>query len=228
MARVEAVLFLLVLAIGGIAAVTVLAVAVRRAAARAERRLRDALYAWTMTSGWQLYEGDAATSWRHRFAHLSRFQIRRLADGVVHGLPMTAADCHYVTHSTDAQGHSQTHTVNLIVLVARLPGRWPDIDVRGRGLGSRFLRALGHQSAVEIGHAQFDQKFRVETADPRAAYALLSPALVDAHLRGQAPQWSIQGGELMIVEQGRLDPGRIGPAIQRLGWLAETLGVRTW
>jgi len=222
---VALILFLLVIG-GGVSAVVVLAVAVGRAAARAERRRRDAFYAWTMTSGWQLYEGDVATTWRHRFAHLSRFQIRRLAGAPVHGLPMTAADCHYVTHTTDGQGHSQTSDVSLSVFVARLPGRWPDIEVRDRGLGSRFLRALGRESPIEIGHPLFDQRFRVETADPRAAHALLSPALVDAHLRGQAPAWSIRGGELVIVEAGRLAPERIGPGVQRLGWLAELLGYR--
>lgn len=227
MARVAALLILFLLVIGGVVSgVVVLAVAAGRAAARAERQRRDAFYAWTMAGGWQMYEGDVATSWRHRFAHLSRFQIRRLAGATVHGLPMTAADCHYVTHTTDAQGHPQTNDVSLSVFVARLPGQWPDIEVRGRGLGSRFLRALGRQSPIEIGHPPFDQRFRVETADPRAAHALLSPALVEAHLRGQAPDWSIRGGELVIVEAGRLAPERVGPGVQRLGWLAELLGYR--
>jgi hypothetical protein len=227
MARVAALLILFLLVVGGVVGgVTVLVIALGRAAARAERRRRDALYAWTMTCGWQLHDGDLATSWRHRFAHLPRFAIRRLATGSVHGLPMTAADCHYVTHTTDAQGNAQTSTVNLTVLVARLPGRWPDIEVRDRGLASRFMRALGRQSPVEIGHPAFDQRFRVETADPRAAHVLLSPALVDAHLRGQAPLWSLHGGELVIVEAGRLAPERLGPGIQRLGWLAELLGHR--
>lgn len=226
MTRVEALLitFLLIGVTVGLAAV--LAVTMRRAAARAERRRRDAFYAWTMTSGWRLYEGDAATTWRQRFAHLPGFRIRRLAGGSVHGLAMTAADCHYVTHTTDAQGNSQTNTVNLTVFVARLPGMWPDIEVRDRGLGSRFMRALGRQSPIEIGHPGFDQRFRVETADPRAVHALLSPALVEAHLRGQAPLWGIHGGELVIAEAGRLTPERLGPGIQRIGWLAELLGYR--
>jgi hypothetical protein len=227
MARVEVLLIVFLLIIGGIVGLgVVLIVAVGRAAARAERRRRDAFYAWTMTSGWRLYEGDVATTWRHRFAHLSGFRIRRLAGGPVHGLPMTAADCYYVTHTTDAQGNAQTSTVDLTVFVARLPGMWPDIEVRARGLGSRFMRALGRQSPVEIGHPMFDQRFRVETADPRAAHALLSPALTEAHLRGQAPPWGIRGGELVIVETGRLTPERIGPGIQRIGWLAELLGYR--
>jgi hypothetical protein len=34
--------------------------------------------------------------------------------------------------------------------------------------------------AAALGHPLFDQRFRVETADPRAAHALLSPALVEA------------------------------------------------
>jgi hypothetical protein len=136
------------------------------------------------------------------------------------------ADCRYLTQSTDGQGNSQTSTVDLAVFVAALPGYWPDIEVRGRHLGSRILRALGRQAPVEIGHPLFDQRFRVETADPDAARALLSPGLVDAHLRGQAPLWSIRGGELMFAERGRLVPERVGPGVERLRWLAATLGAR--
>jgi hypothetical protein len=219
------ILFVLLIT-GGVTAVTLLAVATRRAAVRLDRRRRDALYAWTMTRGWQFYEGDVPTSWRHRFARLSRFQIRRLTTGVVGGLPVTAADCHYVTHHTDGQGNPQTSNVDLSVFVARLPGMWPEIEVRGRHLGSRLLRAMGRSSRVEIGHPLFDQRFHVETADPRAAHALLSPALVDAHLRGQVPLWSIQGGELVMTERGHLSPERAGPGVDRLLWLATALGHR--
>jgi hypothetical protein len=221
-------LLLVLLFMGGVTGVVLLLVAVRRAAVRLDRRRRDALYAWTMTRGWRLHEGDAPTSWRHRFSGLSRFQIRRLATGAVGTLAITAADCHYVTHHTDAHGTPQTTNVDLSVFVARLPGMWPDIEVRGRHLGSRLLRALGRSSRVEIGHPLFDQRFQVETADPRAAHALLSPALVDAHLRGQVPYWSLQGGELLITERGHLSPERAAPGVDRLVWLASAIGAVRW
>jgi hypothetical protein len=220
-----ALLIFAVLLIGGAAAVAVvLVLAVGRASAKAERRRKDAFYAWTMANGWQMREGDVPAAWRQRLSHLSRFRVRRLAHGTVRGLPVTAADCHYTAHSTDGQGNSQSSDVSLSVFVARLPGGWPDIEVRGRGLGSRLLRALGRSSPVEVGHALFDQRFRVEAADPRAARAVLSPALVDAHLRGHAPQWSIQGGELLITETGRLTPEGVLPGAERVAWLAGMLG----
>jgi hypothetical protein len=219
-------LFLVVVVLGAIALGTVLIVALTRAGARAERRRLDALYAWTMANGWQLVEGDVGTTWRHRLAHLSRFGIRRLVHSVVHGLPVTAADCHYTSHSTDGNGNSQSTVVGMSVFVARLPGRWPDVEVRGRHLGSRLMRALGRQSPIETGHPVFDQKFSVVAMDPHAARSLLTPALVDAHLRGQAPPWSLQGGELMLISTGRLNPEGIRAEIERLGWLAEMLGYR--
>jgi hypothetical protein len=209
-----------------VASLIALGAAARNRARRTEQRMRDALYAWTMANGWQMYEGDVDASWRHRLSGLQRFGIRRLAFATVHGLPVTAADCHYATEGTDGQGNPQTQWVDLSVFVARLPGGWPDIEVHNRRLGSRLMRALGRQSPVEIGHAEFDRRFQVATADLRAAHVLLSPALVDAHLREQAPPWSIRGGELMITEQGRLTLERIGPGIQRLVWLARTLGYR--
>ncbi|GAB2832711.1 hypothetical protein GCM10027176_41220 [Actinoallomurus bryophytorum] len=209
-----------------VALLTALVVAARNGAIRAERHKRDTLYAWTMTNGWQMHEGDVNTSWRQRLSGLRQFGIRRIVFSTVHGLPVTVADCHYTTESTDGEGRSTSQRVNLSVFVARLPGGWPDIEVRNRRMGSRFMRALGRQSPVEIGHAEFDRRFKVVTADPRAAHVLLSPALVDAHLRNQAPPWSLRGGELMTIEQGRLTIERIGPGVQRLGWLAEALGYR--
>jgi hypothetical protein len=226
MAHVAPIVFLLAMGVF-VAFLVALGVAVRNRAVRAEQLMRDALYAWTMANGWQMCEGDVGTSWRHRLSGLRRFAIRRLAFATVHGLPVTVADCHYTTESTDGQGNTQTQRVDLSVFVARLPGGWPDIEVQSRRLGSRVMRALGRQSPVEIGHAMFDRRFQVVTTDPRAAHALLSPALIDAHLRDQAPPWSIRGGELVITEQGRLIPDRIVPGIQRLGWLAQALGHRS-
>jgi hypothetical protein len=66
----------------------------------------------------------------------------------------------------------------------------------------------------------------VETVDPYAVSRLLSPALVDAHLRGQIPNWSISAGELMVVEARRLVPEHILPGVERLRRLAAALGVR--
>jgi hypothetical protein len=225
MARVALIVILISVGVF-LAFLTTLSAAARNRAVRAARRSRDALYAWTMANGWQMQEGDVDTSWRRRLSGLQRFGIRRLAFGTVHGLPVTVADCRYATEYTDSEGQPQIQWVDLSVFVARLPGGWPDIEVHNRRLGSRFMRALGRQSPVEIGHAEFDRRFKVVTADPRAAHVLLSPALVDAHLRDQAPPWSLRGGELMTVEGGRLTLERIGPGIQRLGWLAETLGYR--
>jgi hypothetical protein len=219
-------IFGIVLVAGAGAAATVLVLALGRAAAKAERRRKDALYAWSMASGWQVREGDVPAPWRQRLAHLPKFRVRRLVYGTVRGLPVVAADCHYTASSTDGQGNSQSSDVSLSVFVAHPPGVWPDLEVRGRGLGSRLLRALGRSSRVEVGHALFDQRFTVEAPDPRAARALLSPALVDAHLRGHAPQWSLYGGELLITETGRLTPEEVLPGAERVAWLAGMLGYR--
>jgi hypothetical protein len=220
-------MIVVLLLVGGMGAgVAVLVIAVRKAAIKVERRRRDALYAWTMANGWRMHEGDAATRWRPRLAHLRGFRMRRLAYGTVGPLSVTAADCRYETTSSNGQGGTQTVEVNLAVYVAALPGAWPEIMVGNRHLGSRILRALGGHSGVEVGHPEFDRRFRVETVDPYAVPRLLSPALVDAHLHGQVPNWSISAGELMVVERRHLTPEHILPGVERLRWLAAALGVR--
>jgi hypothetical protein len=207
------------------AGIVMLGLLVGRAKAKAERRRRDAFHAWAAAHGWRGYEGDVPAVWRWRLSHLRGFAIRRLAVTTAYGLAITAADCRYEVHSTDGEGRPQTGAVDISVFLARLPGRWPDIDVQDRGFGSRVLRALGKRPPVATGQPEFDRKFRVEAPDPRAV-RLLSPALVRAHLKDQVPLWSLRGGELMFWEERRLAPEEIGPGVDCLRWLAGALGHR--
>jgi hypothetical protein len=215
-------LFLLVV-FGGLAA---LVGVVLSAARKQQQRATDAFQAWALHSGWQLYVGDVPTPWRDRLSHLRRFYIRRLVRGTARGLAVAAADCGYEEQGVVVDGVQQTNHRDLAVFTALLPGMWPDIEVRPRGLGSRIMRSLGVRAAIDTGYPAFDQRFLVEVHDPSVVPALLSPGLVDAHVRGQAPPWSIRGGELLITEDVELTPELIGPGIDRLLWLAAMLGHR--
>jgi hypothetical protein len=208
---------------GGVAGVVGLIIA---AAKKQQQRTNDAFHAWALNSGWQLYVGDVPTPWRDRLSHLRRFYIRRLVRGTARGLAVAAADCGYEKQGAIVDGVQQMDRRDLAVFTALLPGRWPDIEVRPRGLGSRVMRSLGARAQIGTGYPAFDQRFHVETQDPGVVPALLSPALVDAHVRDQAPPWSIRGGELLITEDVRLSPERFGPGIDRLLWLAAMLGHR--
>jgi hypothetical protein len=216
---------LLLIVLVSFAGIVMLGILLGRMRARAERRRRDAFHAWAAAHGWRGYEGDVQAVWRWRVAHLRGFAIRRLAVTTAYGLTLTAADCRYEVHSTDGGGRLQTSAVDLSVFLARLPGRWPDIDVQDRGFGSRVLHALGKRPPVATGQSEFDRKFRVEAPDPRAV-RLLSPALVRAHLRDEVPLWSLRAGELMFFEERRLVPEEIGAAVDRLRWLAGAFGYR--
>ncbi|WP_146779075.1 hypothetical protein [Actinomadura craniellae] len=200
-----------------------------RRAEQADRRHPQELRSWAAAHGWDFHEGDVAAAWRGRFADLERFRVNRLVTGSVRGLRVTAADCVHSTEIHESAPDVDGVTVpvhywlthRLAVHVAHLPGDWPEVTVAKR------LRA---ETAYGLtGVPEFDRWFHVGTSDPRAARALFSPALVDAHLNGQVPpSWSLRDGELLIEDRrDRLQPQLILPQAEKLRRLAELLGHRT-
>ncbi|WP_433790681.1 hypothetical protein [Actinoplanes sp. CA-252034] len=120
---------------------------------------------------------------------------------MMHGRHFTVAECAV----TDAD----TNTTFFVATVAVLHRPLPDIDVEPRTAVSRWLG-----TGAKTGRPDFDQAFRVRTADIR----WLPVALIDAHVAGTVPSsWSVRGNHLVVVRRGRLNPEKVQPV------LAETL-----
>ena len=129
-----------------------------------------------------------------------------------------SAEYQYTT-TTGTSETSTTTTHHYVLYVARLRQQWPAVAVQHRGAVSRFGRALFGDRATAIGYEPFDSAYRISADRPEAARAIFRRGLVDEHVAGRLPEWSLYGDELMTYETGRIDdpeaiPARCAPLVR--------------
>ncbi|MBP2334011.1 hypothetical protein JOF41_000189 [Saccharothrix coeruleofusca] len=193
-------------------AFAVLAVAALLIAAgvAADRKYRATVSAWAAAQGWRYREGGGGP-WTACLPRGDARKVRLQVEGFRH-YPVTVAHYQYDTTSTssktDMNGQStrstSTTTHHLTVHVVHLPFTYPPIAVRRRGLGSRIARGAGYRDGKATGDEEFDRRFRVRVDDPAVVPALITPALVRAHLDGVVPEWSLAGADLVSTSTGRI------------------------
>lgn len=175
-----------------------------------DRKYRAAVSAWAAAQGWRYREGGGGP-WAARLPSGNARKVRLQVEGF-RGHPVTVAHYQYDTTSTSsstgADGHTtrstSTTTHHLTVFVVHLPFSCPPIAVERRGLGSRIARGVGYRDGLATGVEEFDRHFRVRAGDPALVAALITPALVRAHLDGVVPEWSLAGTDLMSRTAGRI------------------------
>ncbi|MEC3952642.1 hypothetical protein VMT65_06335 [Nocardia sp. CDC153] len=109
---------------------------------------------------------------------------------------VTVTEYSYVTRS--GSGDSETTTrYHYIVVVVQMDRAHPWLAVHQRGLMSQFGRALFGDAPTATGNVLFDSRFRIDAFDAGHAKVMVSPGLVQAHIAGAVPQWSLVGNELL-------------------------------
>ncbi|MEV6280819.1 hypothetical protein [Nocardia sp. NPDC051832] len=94
----------------------------------------------------------------------------------------------------------------------------------GRGALSQLGRSLFGDKPTATGHAVFDSRFRITAPDEWAAHQLIGPPLIEAHLAGTVPLWSVLGQDLLAHYPGRLQAGMIPACVPQLLRVADLLG----
>ncbi len=225
----------IVLAIVGLALAA--AARTRRTERREAARRSDALREWARVHGWQFHDGEVRAGWRDRLAAGNRdFTVHRLVHRDLPGGPVTVAACSYrvdfspALHEPGQRRRPDRVRAQLTVTLLRLPGHRPDVYVRrfepllrSQGwLPERYgeIAAAHLVRPVPSGHPEFDGRVRVGSPDPASARALLTPAVIDAHLRRELDTWALCAGELTLVQETELRPDTVEPAVQRIHRLA--------
>jgi hypothetical protein len=202
-----------VLIVVAVAVVIALIVVAAVVSARRERERREALRRWAARHGWTYDERPVAPDWTSRLPGRNRRGVSLMLSGVVDGHPVDIAEYSY-THTTtsttrNADGTSSTSTssttYHYVAVVVRLPRPGPSIEVQPRHALSKLGRALFGDRATAVGHDPFDRAFSVGAKDPTVVRQLLGPALIDEHLAGRVPGWSLDGADLLTYQNGRLD-----------------------
>jgi len=206
--------------------ITLAAVAARR---RAQRRA-DGLRSWAQQNGWVVIERPDV-GWGARLPGGARRGVSVAVSGVMRGRRVSVGeyattDTQFTTVTDGAGGTSTSttsHTHHYTVAVAMLTRPLPDTAIERRGGTSRLARAIAGPGDSATGNAAFDRAYRIRTTSPSSIPAWCSPALLDAHLHGHVPEWSVHGIELLTYRSGRLDPAVIGPQAEQVAYLAALL-----
>jgi hypothetical protein len=210
--------------------VVALTIAAVIAGRRRERRRTDRLQAWARQNGWTVIP-HPAVHWGARLPGGNRRGVTVAVSGAVSGRPVSVAE--YVatvaqtTSAPDGMGGTTTSTTttthHYTAAVAALSRPMPYVAVERRGRVSRLARAVLGPGETASGNADFDRAFRIRTAEPAGVRRWCTPALIDAHLRGQMPDWSVTGTEVLTFRAGRLDPSTIPDEAARIAFLGAHL-----
>jgi len=120
--------------------------------------------------------------------------------GLVDGRPVGIAECAFSGPSNNSG--SPAGPFVLLMAELRQPARTVAVHRRAAWEKNDRRRALDRPTFV--GVEDFDREYRIVTPDPRAARAVVGPALIAAHLTGRLPDWSVQGTEVLICRPGHI------------------------
>ncbi|MEV4754451.1 hypothetical protein AB0J86_04930 [Micromonospora sp. NPDC049559] len=190
-----------------------------------ERRRRDRLTRWASQHGWTITP-NPSVNWGSRLPGGNPRGVSLAISATVHGRQVSVAEYSYsetqTTTTSDGQGGTSvgqtTQTHAFTVVVVRLARSYPALAVEPRSSMSRLGRRLvGGGNAT--GHDEFDRKYRVDSADPGAVRRFVGPALIDEHLAGAVPPWSVYGPELLTYRPGAIEapqhiPAMVGPLLR--------------
>jgi hypothetical protein len=206
-------------ALGFIALAILLAVV----AVRRERERKEGLGRWATYNGW-IMTLRPAVDWGRLLPGRNRRGVTLALSGTVEGHPVTIAEYHYTetTSSTNANGSSTSSSTTYPLRPARgaiEPPR-PEHQRLSTGALSKFGRSLFGDRATAIGHEPFDNEYRVAAKDASVVPYVLRPALVQEHVAGRLPGWSLEGQDLLADLPPRAHrrpghhPGPVGPLVR--------------
>jgi hypothetical protein len=203
----------LAVAAGVVFVLIVVVVALVAVLTRRRRRGRAGrLEGWAHENGWTVTRRPVV-DWGVRLPGGNRDGIATMISGRVRGRPVSVAEYVVTGGRTDVTMVSpdNIYAVTVAVLAQPLPG----ISVEPRGPTSLRDQVVAGPGESATGNVAFDRTYRIRTNDPDAVPRWCTSQVIEAHLRGQIPAWSVHGNELLTYENGRLIPaaipGRIGP-----------------
>jgi hypothetical protein len=139
----------------------------------------------------------------------------------------TIAEYSYTTTTGNAGGTTTTETHRFVLLLVELGREHPTVAVHRRTGLSKLGRTLFGDKPTAIGYEPFDRTYRVTAGDPGAVQSVLAPALINEHVTGGLPPWSLEGRELLTYRVGRIgDPATIPDELAPLIRVADLIERR--
>lgn len=195
-------------------------------------RHREKLRAFAAANGWTYTERDNSLTRRWR-GQPFRSDGSNTASDAFRGyfgpqqFPFVAFTYSYTPQNSKGNSTSTTHHYEVCVL--RIGWALPYLHVGREGLLTRVLRFLGEQD-IDFESDDFNRAFLVQSTDPRFAYGVIHPQLMEWLLgpgRILAP-WRIDGADLITYGVGRLDIQSFPNKLQAMTALVNQIPQHVW
>lgn len=138
---------------------------------------------------------------------LSNFSDNERIENVViasrNGVDWYAFDYVYVTGS----GKDRT-THYCGALAARVPLNFPQLNISGEDLFSKLGNAMGFRD-LQFELEQFNKRYRITTADEKAAYQIICPEMIEYLMHIPVRNWQILGNFILVTDSYLFDPMEI-------------------
>ena len=155
-------------------------------------------------------------------------RVRNVLSGAYQGRPVVAFDYSYQTHSSNGKGRRTTTTHKFGVVVMRLPGVLPRLEVTGEGLfGGAVANALGFGD-LHFESEQFNRSFHVLAEDERFGHAVIHPQMMELLLARGEIGWRIEGDSLIGWDAGPHSPAEVMNRLQLLQLVTGNIPPYVW
>lgn len=181
-----------------------------------QRHREKVCRAWAAATGWTYVGSDQSLvhRWRGKPFHLGH---SRRASEVVRGTYRGRAATSFTYRYTTGSGKNR-HTVSHHVVALALPAALPTVQLTHDGVGARIAKAFGGQD-IRFESEAFNERWRVESSDAKAAHDLVHPRLMERLLApdAQGVDLRVEGASVLCWASGGQD----------LDQVARYLGVLT-
>lgn len=193
---------------------------------RREKARRQALERWALANEWQIIRRPQV-EWGRRMPGRNKRGVSLAVSGTLRGRPATIAEYAYTTTTGSANGATSTETHRFVLLLVLLGREHPTMAVYRRSSLSKLGRTLFGDKPTAIGYEPFDGTYRVTAGDAGSVRSVLAPALVNEHVKGALPPWSLEGRQLLTYRVGRIgDPATIPAQLEPLLRVADLIEPR--
>lgn len=191
-----------------------------------EKKRREALASEAVLAGLAFSpEQDEGIAVQYGFLNAldagdNRYGTNRIF-GVYGGENVDCFDFHYETKSGSGKDRRTTHHWHHVHAL-ELPGYFPELRIGPENVLTRIARNFGYPS-IDFESHEFSREFLVQSPDKKFAYDICHPRMIEYLLENRGLRLEIEGRTLAVVADGRMTPGDLVGALERLLVLRELI-----
>ncbi|WP_029291707.1 hypothetical protein [Cellulomonas sp. HZM] len=197
-----------------------------------QSKRREALFRWSVASGWSYEAQDDSLAYRWAGSPFGRGDEREGTEvlrGTWDGMPALSFTYVETNVSRDSDGKTSRSSTSYHVIALAMPSELPTVELTPEGLGAKLVKMVGGQD-IQFESDEFNRTYRVVGESPVVAHAIIHPRLMERLLapdaRGVA--WRIEGNSILTWRTGSTDLGLIAPRLGLLQQIVASVPRHVW